>query len=106
MKLEPEKWEDRGNYRTSKLHTFSESCFVQLVEIRGKVGDHYHKKQTEIFVIVGGSGKLRIGEEEFDVKCGDVFVCPPGTVHSADGNMRIVVFKYDYVPDDTVWLEK
>ncbi len=106
MKLEAEKWFDRGNYRVSKLYEFTEECFVQLVEIRGRVGDHFHKRQTEIFVVVGGSGKMKIGEEVYEVSCGDVLLCKPGTVHSAEGNLKVLVFKYDYAENDTFWLEK
>ena len=106
MKLEAKDWIDRGKYRVSKLYEFSKDCFVQLVEINGKVSDHFHKKQTEVFVVVGGEGKMKIGDREYEVSCGDVLLCEPNTLHSAEGNIRVLVFKYNYVENDTFWLEK
>lgn len=105
MKLKPEKWEERGNYRVSRLHFFDESNFIQLVEINGRVGKHYHINQTEVFVVVEGNGKIGIGNEVYDVKCGDIFFCPPKTIHFAEGRMKIFVLKRDYRENDSVWLE-
>ncbi|MBE8538553.1 cupin domain-containing protein [Geoglobus acetivorans] len=105
MKLLPENWEDRRNYRVAPLHFFDSGTFIQLVEIKGRVGRHYHKTQTEVFVVVEGSGKIGIGDEVHEASCGDVFLCQPRTIHFAEGNLKILVFKYDYVESDTVWLE-
>lgn len=105
MKLKAEEWDDRGNYRVSVLHRFEEDTFLQLVEIKGRVGRHFHKKQTEVFVIVDGNGTLEIGEKRWDAKCGDIFLCPPETVHSVEGNLKILVFKYEYEGNDSYWLE-
>ncbi len=105
MRLEAEEWNDRGNYRVSILHRFEKSIFVQLVEIKGRVGRHFHRRQTEVFVIADGSGTLEIGKERYHAKCGDVFLCPPGTIHSVEGNLKIIVFKYGYEENDSYWLE-
>ena len=106
MRLEAKEWVERGNYRVSKLYEFGEDCFIQLVEIKGKVGDHYHKVQTEVFVIVDGEGVMRIDGNDYEVSCGSVLLCKPGAIHSAEGNMKVLVFKYNYKEDDTFWLEK
>ncbi|WP_456478358.1 cupin domain-containing protein [Geoglobus ahangari] len=104
MRLEAQKWEDRGVYRVSRLHTFDEKTFVQLVEIKGRVGEHYHSIQTEVFVIVEGSGRIGIGDEVFSVRCGDVLLCEPGKVHFAEGEMKVLVFKYNYAENDSHWI--
>ncbi len=108
MKLEPEEWVDRGNYRVSKLYSLSESCYIQLVEVKPKekVGKHYHLKQTEVFAILNGRAKFGIGDEVFDAKTGDVFVCKPGDRHwveNGDEPFRILVFKYNWEENDIYW---
>lgn len=105
MRLNAERWEDRGDYRVSVLHKFDGGTFVQLVEIKGKVSRHLHKKQTEVFVVVDGNGTLEIGDEKHHAKCGDVFLCSPETVHSVEGNLKILVFKYNYEKEDNYWLD-
>lgn len=105
MRLEAKEWVDRGNYRVSKLCVFDERTFIQLVSIDGKIGEHYHKIQTEVFVIVRGSGVMGIDNRIFEVGCGDVLLCKPGSIHFAEGKMEILVFKYNYAENDTVWLE-
>jgi len=106
MKLSPERWEERGNYKVSILYRISDSEFSQMVEIKGRVGKHYHRVQTEIFVIIEGNGTLGLDNNIFKVRCGDVFLCTPNTIHFVEGNLRILVFKYNYKKDDTIWLEK
>lgn len=43
---------------------------------------HYHTNgETEIYFIISGSGLTVVGNEELQVKAGDVIVTPPETVH-------------------------
>jgi len=105
MRLEAEEWVDRGDYKVSKLCVLDEKTFIQLVSIDGRVGEHYHKIQTEVFVIVKGSGVIGINNRIFEVECGDVLLCKPRNIHFAEGKMEILVFKYDYAENDTVWLK-
>ena len=106
FELEDREWEDRGNYRVMKVFDIADDSFVQIVEIRGRVGKHYHLNQTEVFTIMDGGGRLGIGDEVWDVKPGDVFLCRPKSVHFVESDfVRILVFKYGWKPDDTVWLE-
>ncbi len=105
MKLDPESWEDRGSYSVSVLHKFTDRIFAQLVHVKGSVKRHFHRKQTEIFVVVEGNGTLEIGDSTYNVKCGDVFLCPPETIHSVKGNLKVLVFKYNYEEDDSYWLD-
>ena len=43
--------------------------------------EHYHRASEEIYLFTGGSGRMRLGEEESDVRAGDTVVIPPGTRH-------------------------
>src|SRR5476649_2698378 len=42
---------------------------------------HSHFAQSEMFVVLGGTGIVRTSEARTEVKTGDVFFHPPGTPH-------------------------
>ncbi|OCW59562.1 cupin domain-containing protein [Hoeflea olei] len=44
---------------------------------------HCHHANDELFVILGGTGVLRHGGEDYEVAAGDVVVCPAGGVETA-----------------------
>lgn len=39
---------------------------------------HNHLVNEEMFFVLEGSGKIRIGEETYPIRRGDVIACPPG----------------------------
>ena len=43
---------------------------------------HRHALTEEIYHITAGTGHMRLGENEFDVACGDTVLIRPGTPHS------------------------
>lgn len=43
--------------------------------------EHYHPKAEEIYYILQGSGRLRIGAEERETGVGDAIAIPPGQKH-------------------------
>ena len=47
----------------------------------GDTEEHLHRVTEEIYFFTGGSGRLRLGDEESDVAAGDTVVIPPGTRH-------------------------
>jgi mannose-6-phosphate isomerase-like protein (cupin superfamily) len=42
---------------------------------------HYHRVSEELYHFTDGTGRVRVGEEEREVKAGDTVVLPPGTEH-------------------------
>lgn len=42
---------------------------------------HLHRLSEEIYLFTGGSGRMRLGEEEHPVRAGDCVVIPPGVAH-------------------------
>ena len=56
---------------------------------------HTHKKQEEIYLVVGGSGRMKIDDEVVELRQWDVVRVPPGTWRCYEGGpegMEIVVF--------------
>ena len=39
---------------------------------------HNHRLNEEMFYIIEGSGEVRIGQETYPVRAGDIVACPPG----------------------------
>jgi uncharacterized cupin superfamily protein len=44
---------------------------------------HSHRSNEEMFFILEGSGELRVGDEIFPLRAGDVIACPPGGPETA-----------------------
>ncbi len=44
---------------------------------------HSHRVNDEMFFVVEGNGEIRIGEDTFPIKQGDVVACPPGGPETA-----------------------
>ena len=47
----------------------------------GQTAEHFHKVTEEIYFFTRGAGRMRLGEDEQDVRAGDCVVIPPGTRH-------------------------
>ncbi len=56
---------------------------------------HTHKKQEEVYVVVGGSGRMKLDDEIVEIKQWDVVRVPPGTwrgYESGPEGLEILVF--------------
>jgi mannose-6-phosphate isomerase-like protein (cupin superfamily) len=72
--------------------------------------EHYHPASEEIYRILSGSGRMRLRDEEVEVRAGDCVVIPPGVRHKlwADEGVPLVVLccsSPPYSHDDTVLTE-
>jgi mannose-6-phosphate isomerase-like protein (cupin superfamily) len=47
----------------------------------GETAEHYHPRTEELYYFVAGSGRMRLGEDESEVRAGDCVVIPPGKPH-------------------------
>lgn len=47
----------------------------------GRTDEHYHPRSEEIYHFVAGAGRMRLGDEEAEVRAGDAVVIPPGVPH-------------------------
>jgi mannose-6-phosphate isomerase-like protein (cupin superfamily) len=71
---------------------------------------HLHRRSEEIYVFTGGSGRMRLGDEEQRVRAGDCVVIAPGVEHKlwADREEPLVLLcccAPAYSHEDTVLLE-
>jgi mannose-6-phosphate isomerase-like protein (cupin superfamily) len=71
---------------------------------------HLHRRSEEIYLFTGGTGRMRLGDEERPVREGDCVVIPPGVAHKlwADERAPLVLLcccAPAYSHADTVLLE-
>lgn len=52
---------------------------------------HYHKRSTELYYVLEGSGQLWLDGVAHEVKKGSLAHIPPGVLHGARGQMRVLV---------------
>ncbi len=74
--------EDRawGSFLT---FTKNEASTVKMIYVKpgNRLSLQTHAKRSEFWHILTGSGKVQIGEEEFEAKAGKEFEVPVGTKH-------------------------
>lgn len=64
---------------------------MHLLEVKSDARTHYHKKLTEIYLILEGDGHLELDGEMVPVKPMTAALIKPGCRHRAVGDLRIVV---------------
>ena len=47
----------------------------------GETVEHFHRASEEIYYFTSGAGRMRLGDEEAEVRAGDTVVIAPGTKH-------------------------
>jgi mannose-6-phosphate isomerase-like protein (cupin superfamily) len=52
---------------------------------------HYHERTDEIYYILDGEGKMRLDDEEMELREGVVVYVPRGVKHKAWGELKVLV---------------
>jgi hypothetical protein len=63
---------------------------LHVVEISADARAHYHKRMTEIYYILEGSGEIELDGVRHPVRPGDAILIKPGCRHRAIGRMRVL----------------
>jgi mannose-6-phosphate isomerase-like protein (cupin superfamily) len=58
-----------------------QSLAEATVPAGGETIEHFHRASEEIYHFTGGSGRMRLGGQEADVRAGDTVVIAPGVAH-------------------------
>jgi mannose-6-phosphate isomerase-like protein (cupin superfamily) len=88
----------------------NQSLAEATVPAGGETAAHFHKQTEELYFFTSGSGRMRLGEDEREVRAGDCVVIPPGTEHKLvnPGDEPLVLLcccAPAYSDDDTVITE-
>ena len=88
-------------------HGSSSMSFAEaIVKAGGTTLLHLHQSAEEIYHITQRTGRMRLGNAEFDIQCGDTVTIPPGTLHnvtnSGDQPLKILCVCHPaYADEDT-----
>ena len=63
------------------LPSRNQSLAEASVAVGGATAEHYHHVAEELYFLTAGTGRLRVGDEERDVRAGQCIVIPPGAPH-------------------------
>ena len=63
---------------------------IHLVDIKKDSEVHYHKKMTEIYLVLEGEGQLELDGDIVPLKPLTSVLITPGCRHRAVGNLRII----------------
>ena len=89
------------------LPATQQSLAEATVPPHGATEEHLHRITEELYLFTAGVGRMRLGDEERDVRAGDCVVIPPGTPHKLfnDADDPLVLLcccAPAYTHDDTV----
>ncbi|HIG29444.1 MAG TPA: cupin domain-containing protein [Verrucomicrobiales bacterium] len=74
-------------------------AWVHAVDIDG-AKLHFHKRSTELYYVLEGSGLVLLDGIEHEVKKGSLVHIPPGVTHGALGQMRVLVVGIPDIAED------
>lgn len=63
-------------------HPYGEAC-----------GSHNHRGAVETFVVLGGRGRITVGDITYTVRVDDCVVVPPGVMHNVIGDSEDEPFR-------------
>ena len=87
----------------------NQSLAEATVPAGGDTIEHYHRTSEEIYLFTRGSGRMRLGEDEFAVRAGDCVVIAPGVRHKLWAGDELQLWcccAPAYSHEDTVLLEE
>ena len=79
-----------GFSRRAFLDPDNPTATMHIVDIEKDARTHYHKKLTEVYFILEGSGEMELDGRMVAVKPRTAIFIKPGCRHRAVGNMRIL----------------
>ena len=68
----------------------SVAAWAHVVDIDGSK-PHFHRRGTEIYYVLEGAGSIVLDGDERPLQRGSIVHIPPGIVHGAKGQMRVLV---------------
>ena len=79
-----------GTTRRAFIDDPDKIASIHMVDIKKDSELHYHKKMTEIYLILEGEGHMELDGELIHVRKDSTILIKPGCRHRAIGKMKIV----------------
>ena len=79
---------------------------LHMVDIKEDAAAHYHKRMTEIYVVLEGEGEIELDGERLPIKPMTSVMIKPGCRHRAIGtNLRILNVPVPAFDPDDEWFD-
>jgi mannose-6-phosphate isomerase-like protein (cupin superfamily) len=78
---------------------------LHVVEISVDARAHYHKRLTELYYILEGTGEVELDGERHPVAPGDAILIKPGCRHRAIGKLRVLNVPVPAFDPDDEWFD-
>lgn len=78
---------------------------VHLVEIRDEAQLHFHRKTTELYVVLEGEGEIELNGVRHQVRPLSAIYIAPGVRHRAMGRMRVINIPIPVFDPADEWVE-
>ncbi len=82
-----------------------QTASFHIVDISLDSKTHYHKKLTEIYYVLEGSGQMELDDQLIDVSAGSAILIKPGCRHRAIGQMKIMNVPIPAFDPDDEWFD-
>lgn len=79
-----------GTTRRAFVDEPDQIASLHVVDITTNAQKHYHKKLTEIYYVLEGTGQIELDDQLIDVKPGSAIMIKPGCRHRAIGELKIL----------------
>ena len=79
---------------------------LHLVEISADARTHYHKRMTEIYLVLEGEGHMELDGELIPVKPMSAIYIRPGCRHRAVGKMKIINIPMPAFDPEDEWFDE
>jgi len=79
-----------GSTRRAFTDDPDKTASIHLVEIKSEPELHYHKRLTEIYLVLEGEGHMELDGEKVTLKPMTALLIKPGCRHRAVGKLKIV----------------
>ena len=78
---------------------------MHIVDIEQDSRAHYHKKMTEIYLVLEGEGQMELDGKLFPVKPMTSIFIKPGCRHRAIGKLRIINMPVPSFDENDEWFD-
>src|SRR5690349_12047351 len=78
---------------------------MHVVNIQTDARTHYHRRMTEIYLVLEGKGEMELDGQRFPVKPMTAIYIQPGCRHRAIGNLKIINIPVPAFDETDEWFD-
>lgn len=94
-----------GQTRRAFADSPDNAASLHIVNIQADARAHYHKKMTEIYLVLEGEGEMELDGERIPIRPMSAIYIKPGCRHRAIGNLKIVNVPIPAFDEQDEWFD-